>query len=801
MKLKYLLMGILAAAAGVFTSCNPDEDVVNKLDGIKLGSTYITIAKGETSATTTMSITKAWTSEAPEWLTVSPESGEAGDYTLTFTALADTLDRGSVLIKFGSKVQNITVVRDGEKPKKAGVIFEEPFVGNGQGDFETIDKVGSPWGYDATYGMKATAYINAANTDAESYLVSPEIDLTEETVALLTFEHAVNYMNGQSIADYLSVEVTEDNGANWTAVEVPTWPLGSNWTFVASGDVDLTAYLGKKIKFAFHYKSTTTASPTWEIKNVKIASIAGAVPPALTLDVTSVLLGAEEDLTAAITATTDGTLAVTGPFSDSACETALENPWFTYTLEEGVVTVTAAVNEGEARTAYLKFTSTNEFGATPAVVTVSQIPSASSKGATLDNPYSVAEVIAALDAAADNKINGIYVKGIITSVDSYNATYGSITYWIADDADPESPKYEVYSGLFFDGAKFSGKEDLEVGYEVVVRGNAKIYKKAGNPDIYEFDKNNVLCSLNGATAYYDVAGVKAALDAVAISPSQLVIVKGIINKIDNISWDATAANYYGNAQYWISDDGASADFEIYRGFYFGGAKFTAEDQIAVGDTVKVLGKVKIYKKEGKPDVYEFDANNYILQLIRPEGPAYVPAITVDGDLTDWAGVADAYNNSGNSRVRAFKFKSDEQMVYFLVAMRKNRAWNSEPGLFICFDIDGDESTGTSQSNLKGLEAYAQLIPFSNDTEGSEPVGFTGIDANSVVWSATLGNHNGTASVAHFDAGEDVSTSSSNTYLEVGIPREYLGLPAAGGTVKVGMGFNYYVTDMVEVTME
>ena len=49
--------------------------------------------------------------------------------------------------------------------------------------------------------------------------------------------------------------------------------------------------------------------------------------------------------------------------------------------------------------------------------------------------------------------------------------------------------------------------------------------------------------------------------------------------------------------------------EIYRGFWFGGEKFTSEDQIALGDEVVVFGKVKVYK-----EIPEFDANNKIISL-------------------------------------------------------------------------------------------------------------------------------------------------------------------------------------------
>ena len=206
MKFKNILVAAFAAVAALFTGCQSMEEQLNHLDGITLGTTYITIAKGESSASTTMTIEDSWTSTVPDWVKLDPSSGAAGSYTLNFIAQADTLNEGEVKINFRGKSQRIVVIRDGFKPKPAGVIFEEPFIGHGQGEFEIKDIVGSPWSYDPKYGMKATAYINNANTDAESYLISPEIDLTEETVAMLTFEDAVNYMNGNAVTDYLSVE-------------------------------------------------------------------------------------------------------------------------------------------------------------------------------------------------------------------------------------------------------------------------------------------------------------------------------------------------------------------------------------------------------------------------------------------------------------------------------------------------------------------------------------------------------------------------------------------------------------------
>ncbi|MBP6284485.1 MAG: hypothetical protein KA373_03610, partial [Paludibacteraceae bacterium] len=59
--------------------------------------------------------------------------------------------------------------------------------------------------------------------------------------------------------------------AIWTQLIAPTWPSGSDWTFVSSGDIDLSAYTGNSnICIAFKYASTTAGAATWEIKNVVV---------------------------------------------------------------------------------------------------------------------------------------------------------------------------------------------------------------------------------------------------------------------------------------------------------------------------------------------------------------------------------------------------------------------------------------------------------------------------------------------------------------------------------------------------
>ena len=121
--------------------------------------------------------------------------------------------------------------------------------------------------------------------------------------------------------------------------------------------------------------------------------------------------------------------------------------------------------------------------------------------ATWRDPYTVTEALAIIDALADNgTIEGQYVSGVISQVDSYNSTYHSITYWISADGTTTS-QLEVYSGLIGNAATPLGKEafdaadNLQVGDEVVVFGTLKKYVK-DETTTPEFDKNNTIYSFN-----------------------------------------------------------------------------------------------------------------------------------------------------------------------------------------------------------------------------------------------------------------------------------------------------------------
>ena len=125
--------------------------------------------------------------------------------------------------------------------------------------------------------------------------------------------------------------------------------------------------------------------------------------------------------------------------------------------------------------------------------TDSNASSVVSKTFTKVVPKTVAEAITAIDAASPAQVNGVYVKGIISKIDTYSeGKY--ITYWISDDGLTTN-QFEVYKGLGIDGAAFSGKADLEVGDEVVIYGNMKKYSGT-----YEFVQDNQIFNMIHKTA-------------------------------------------------------------------------------------------------------------------------------------------------------------------------------------------------------------------------------------------------------------------------------------------------------------
>lgn len=161
----------------------------------------------------------------------------------------------------------------GTQPGGETVVLDESFA-TGQGSF-TIDNKQLPNGegsfvwnlgsFNDDKFMKASAYIGGTKYASESWLVSPLVDLSQATTATLTFDHAHNYAG--TTEEEFTLWATETSADNWQQLTIDKYGSGFKFT---TATIDLSAYAGKTIKFAFKYVSTTDAAGTWEIKNVKV---------------------------------------------------------------------------------------------------------------------------------------------------------------------------------------------------------------------------------------------------------------------------------------------------------------------------------------------------------------------------------------------------------------------------------------------------------------------------------------------------------------------------------------------------
>ncbi|MGQ1908922.1 choice-of-anchor J domain-containing protein [Marinifilum sp. RC60d5] len=159
------------------------------------------------------------------------------------------------------------------------------FSGNFEEDlsqFTTISVTGDDqnW-YASSYNgqayAKMSAFKDGAAIENEDWMITPEIDLSEVTEPVLNINQALNFADDtQETFVYISDKYDAANdldAADWTELTIENAPEGDSWSFVESGDIDLSAFEGKKVHIAFVYKCSAANAPTWEIAQVDITGL------------------------------------------------------------------------------------------------------------------------------------------------------------------------------------------------------------------------------------------------------------------------------------------------------------------------------------------------------------------------------------------------------------------------------------------------------------------------------------------------------------------------------------------------
>ena len=325
--------------------------------------------------------------------------------------------------------------------------------------------------------VEITKTDNTITATTEAQVLTLQAGTKEGTLALSTGDGYL--FAASSGSNWLRTETTLSDNSSWKV----TIAADGTATLIAQGtNTKNTLYYNKSSKIFSCY--STAQQPIALYKNTNGQQLAGLAYA------TTKYLTKLGDAFAAPALTNPNSLAVTYSSSDDNVATVAADGAVTIKAA-GVVKITATFEETES---YLGGSASYTIGVTE-------------HAGTQADPYSVADAKRVIDVmgTAEN----VYATGIISQIDSYNSTYNSITYWISADGTTTS-QMQVYGGLagtVFE--KFTSKDNLKTGDEVVIKGNLKLH----NGSVYEFDANNELVSLVRNKAQADLAYAETELTA------------------------------------------------------------------------------------------------------------------------------------------------------------------------------------------------------------------------------------------------------------------------------------------------
>ena len=448
-------IGAATRATGVtvhYTKAGSGESepvIVKTLKSIAVSGMKTTYEQGDIfsfdgTCTATYSVTKGGVAQADETAEVTPTS-------------VSTPNMNTI----GTQTVTVTYSEGGvEKTAEYQITITENTVTAGTYCTGTLGY--EFWGLNAE---KTTATANEVDYTRMFNDITINIKNGAKANAYFKEDHTRVYSGGYTMtftapANYVitAISFTPDAGNNWAGTHtanVGTMTDSKNWTGSAN-------------------EVTITFGGTCRIKEICVTYEAAPVEPTKTLTSIKITTPATQTTFWQGETFNYDDLVVTAHYSDA--EDEIITPTVTgSTATAGTATVT--VSYKEQSTSY--------------AITVKAIPNSK------ETAYTVADAFDIIDKLTN--ANGVFIKGIVSQVDSYNETYKSITYWISADGTTTN-QLQVYSGKGLESADFSGKTDLSVGDQVIVCGNLKKYNET-----YEFDKNNYLASHTPTTK--DPAGL------------------------------------------------------------------------------------------------------------------------------------------------------------------------------------------------------------------------------------------------------------------------------------------------------
>lgn len=541
------------------------------------------------------------------------------------------------------------------------LILNQSFTAN-LGDFQSLSESGSlAWAADTRYGAVITGYQdfdgdgNKENKAGVTYLISPDIDLSEADSAYVIIDQAINYAKTTLEADHAMLIRTAGTEA-WGTLPMSFDGLGNSFTYATQNVQIPQNYMGQKVQLALKHIAHDSYSSTWEVKTIQVSK--GQAPTGEVETPVEGLVGSgTKDDPYDVPSTIK--LIAAGPPSakiytkgivSQVNEINTQYGNATYFISNDGTTANQlevyrglglggakfnanGIKVGDEVIVYgqviyynnqtMEFTQGNELYSLNGETSGSGgTPSGDAKGdGTLANPYNAAAANAVASAlAADAKSDqAYYIKGKVVSiatdkdgnVQNYDyGTYGNASFYISDDGTANGQFY-VYRALYLGNKKWtSGAGDiLKVGDEVIVY--AKLTNYRGNtPETAQGDC--YLYSLNGKSegggdtptptpTGEEVTCAKAveltnALDDGATSAETYTVTGYITEVVGSVSRNQQT--------FWMADtkDGGKVFEAYYANLPEGVSEFKT------GMKVKITGQLMKYVKDGNvtPEIKNAD---------------------------------------------------------------------------------------------------------------------------------------------------------------------------------------------------
>jgi hypothetical protein len=181
----------------------------------------------------------------------------------------------------GPEDADMTATRcDGSNPNQNIVLsknFEDGSISSGGWQVNTVTGAFNWETGTQGFGQQGTTYakisnFNGGNSASESWLISPSIDLSNESNPIFKFINAYNF-SGDPLEVLISTDfdgASDPNDATWNALN-PVLSSGG-WDWVNSGSIDLSLYQTSPFYIGFKYTGSNSDGSTWEVDAIQIVA-------------------------------------------------------------------------------------------------------------------------------------------------------------------------------------------------------------------------------------------------------------------------------------------------------------------------------------------------------------------------------------------------------------------------------------------------------------------------------------------------------------------------------------------------